>query len=357
MPEPTYGSVTFAITDVQPPPLYGSITQNSAQIIPAPFGTMTFPATQVYAPPYGHVVKTADEIIPPPYGHVAKAADEIIPPPYGSVLMTDGIVVPPIPGVLASVFDTPFPETIVVSGVTNEQEFGEPTIIDGVVGDPNPIPRPEVADTSRRDLINENLLLIIPPLQDQPFDLDRLERMLRERSDQNFHRMGISKTNRNNISGEVVADYTRSNESMDPTLSPDSSIKIDPSSTDLRKMARDIAKKYGVDPDLFESLVEAESNFNPKARSHVGAQGLCQLMPATARSLGVTDPYNPYQNLDGGARYIAKQLKRFKSVELALAAYNAGPGNVNKYKGVPPFKETQNYIAKIKRKIEEKRRN
>jgi hypothetical protein len=97
---------------------------------------------------------------------------------------------------------------------------------------------------------------------------------------------------------------------------------------------------------LFQSLVKQESGFNNVAVSPVGALGFTQLMPGTAADLGV-DPSDPEQNLDGGARYLATQLQSFGRVDLALAAYNAGPGNVRKYGGIPPFKETQNYVRRI----------
>ena len=99
---------------------------------------------------------------------------------------------------------------------------------------------------------------------------------------------------------------------------------------------------------LFYSLIEAESAFNPSARSPKGAIGLGQLMPATARQLGV-DPHDINQNLDGAARYLLTQLAAFETVELALAAYNAGPHRIEEYGGVPPFRETRNYVARIDR--------
>lgn len=111
-------------------------------------------------------------------------------------------------------------------------------------------------------------------------------------------------------------------------------------------MARAAARKHGVPEDLFLRLVQQESNWNPKAKSHKGALGLAQLMPQTAKSLGV-DPTVPVENLEGGARYLARQFRKFGSWRLALAAYNAGPEAVEKHGGVPPYKETQAYVLKI----------
>lgn len=111
-------------------------------------------------------------------------------------------------------------------------------------------------------------------------------------------------------------------------------------------LARAAARKHGVPEDLFLRLVQQESNWNAKARSHKGAIGLAQLMPGTARYLKV-DPHDPQQNLEGGARYLKEQYRKFRSWRLALAAYNAGPGAVEKHGGVPPFRETKQYVRKI----------
>jgi hypothetical protein len=115
----------------------------------------------------------------------------------------------------------------------------------------------------------------------------------------------------------------------------------------LKEIARQKARDFGVNEDIFLKLVGAESGWNPRAKSSAGAEGLVQLMPATAQGLGVSNPYDPVQSLTGGARYLSQQLKRFGSYDKALAAYNSGPGTVERYGGIPPFKETQNYVKKI----------
>ncbi|VAV95489.1 Transglycosylase SLT domain protein [hydrothermal vent metagenome] len=111
-------------------------------------------------------------------------------------------------------------------------------------------------------------------------------------------------------------------------------------------MAKEVAARHGVPTDLYLRLVQQESGWKPAALSNKGAIGLAQLMPGTARKLGV-DPRDPYENLEGGARYLAQQYRRFGSWRLALAAYNAGPDAVQKYGGVPPYKETRNYVRVI----------
>lgn len=119
-----------------------------------------------------------------------------------------------------------------------------------------------------------------------------------------------------------------------------------PSSSEWAQPISAAAAKHGVDAPVFAALVWSESAFRPTVVSRAGAIGLAQLMPGTARGLGV-DPWDPIQNLDGGARYLATQIARFGSLELGLAAYNAGPGRVVQYGGIPPFAETQIYVVRV----------
>ena len=120
----------------------------------------------------------------------------------------------------------------------------------------------------------------------------------------------------------------------------------------LEGQARSMAQRYGIPEGIFLGLIRAESSWNPNAVSRVGALGLTQVMPNTARGMGY-DPAqlarNPQMQLEAGAKYLSQMYKRFGTWDIALAAYNAGPGNVQKYGGIPPFKETQNYVPRVLR--------
>jgi len=130
--------------------------------------------------------------------------------------------------------------------------------------------------------------------------------------------------------------------------------QLDAKGQALNTEIKTVAMKFSVDPALLKAVARAESCFDPDAVSSAGATGLMQLMPSTAKAMGVTNILDPTQNLLGGAQYLAAMLARYSSdTHLALAAYNAGPGNVDKYNGVPPFNETRRYISAVNKFHEE----
>ena len=116
---------------------------------------------------------------------------------------------------------------------------------------------------------------------------------------------------------------------------------------EIKGMLSEAAKKYGIDEKLVDNLAKAESNYRADAVSSAGAVGVMQLMPTTAKEMGVNNAYDPQENIDGGVKYLKNLLVKYNNTEQAVAAYNAGMGAVDKYGGVPPYEETKEYVAKV----------
>ena len=156
-------------------------------------------------------------------------------------------------------------------------------------------------------------------------------------------------SNDSSVSGINNATLLRAIQEVNDAKRDYGSTTVNPNSkSQIIEMVNQISRKNGVDEKLVQALIKQESGFNPNAKSKAGAIGLMQLMPSTAKSLGVKDPYNAVQNVEGGVKYLKSMLNKYNgNVILALAAYNAGPNAVDKYDGVPPYKETQNYVKSI----------
>lgn len=149
----------------------------------------------------------------------------------------------------------------------------------------------------------------------------------------------------NSLSGQITPEG--SFEPVNP-MGNGSSIRGGITPDNLKPLIERAATEHGIESELLDALVQTESNYDPAAVSNKRAVGLTQLMPDTARGLGVTNVFDPAQNLRGGAKYLAQMLKQFDGDQVkAIAAYNAGPGAVSRYGGVPPYRETQNYVDKV----------
>jgi soluble lytic murein transglycosylase-like protein len=150
------------------------------------------------------------------------------------------------------------------------------------------------------------------------------------------------------VAGPAAGTGTPFGTQLAGAMQPAATAPATPGATPFAAEIAAAATRNGIDPKLLTGLIRAESNFDPNAGSPAGAQGLTQLMPGTAAGLGVTNPLDPVQSIEGGARYLRQQLDRFGGDPAkALAAYNAGPGAVEKFGGVPPYEETQNYVRRV----------
>jgi soluble lytic murein transglycosylase-like protein len=158
----------------------------------------------------------------------------------------------------------------------------------------------------------------------------------------------IAQVERGPTAGTFASALSTAQAEADPSLAPEPSSTGAGASSTYAPLIDSAAARYGLNPAVLAGLIQQESGFDPSARSSAGALGLTQLMPSTAASLGVSEPLDPAQSIEGGARYLAQLLHQFAgNTTDALAAYNAGPGAVEQYGGVPPYSETQQYVANV----------
>ncbi|MDR5657870.1 lytic transglycosylase domain-containing protein [Serpentinicella sp. ANB-PHB4] len=155
-------------------------------------------------------------------------------------------------------------------------------------------------------------------------------------------KLNITPVERNNFE-EILSKHV-----AQTSTHPSSILQPTTEGRDFDDIINKASVKYNIPSALIKSVIHTESSFNPRAVSHAGAQGLMQLMPGTARGLGVTNVWDPVQNIEGGTKYLRQLMNQYNGdLSLTLAAYNAGPGNVQKYNGIPPFSETQNYVKTV----------
>jgi soluble lytic murein transglycosylase-like protein len=167
---------------------------------------------------------------------------------------------------------------------------------------------------------------------------------------------GTSDSGYIDVPSSQIVDFRHEESTPSQTASPPATGGAKLSPEDIHKLVSDASTRHSIDPDLIASVIHAESNFNPNARSPKGAQGLMQLMPGTASRLGVSDAFQPGENIDAGTRYLRQLLLRYDDdMVKALAAYNAGPERVEQYHGIPPYAETHAYVARVIRDFNRKK--